>query len=103
MVGCGRQGLIEDIEYREKILIQYPDPSGATILVTRWGTFTRKWRITDDAFALLYQVDSNTQVCQVTAILQEVDAAYHASAGYLNNVDCDALRRDRDMQQYITW
>jgi len=87
IAGCGRETLIEDIEYHERILNRYDEPSGATILITRWGTLIRKWRITDELYALLYQVDSNTQVCETGGGI----------------VDCDALRRDRDMRRFINW
>ena len=84
---CGREALIENITLEEKMLYRYDESSDATILVTKWGVLVRKWRITEEAHAVLYQVDTNTRVCLETGAV----------------VDCDALRRDRDMRRYITW
>jgi hypothetical protein len=107
--GCGRDDLISDIEVREKMLYRYDVSSDATIVVTRWGAFVRKWRVTDDTSTMLYQVDTNTQICQQTSAVESPtpnglwkgDVDYGRAA--VSVVDCDALRRDRDMRRYITW
>jgi hypothetical protein len=88
VVGCGRGLIINSIGQREKIVQRYEEPSGdATILISRWGTIVRKWRVTDDTSGLLYQVDVIARICR--------------SGGQV--VPCENVKRDPDMRKFIDW
>ena len=87
--GCGRELIVRDIEQHETVINKYREPRGndGTILISRWGSLIRKWRVTDDASALLYQVDTTTQICRAGVQI----------------VPCSNIKLDADMAPYIDW
>ncbi len=48
--GCGRGLIVRNIGEHDQIVRTYElhDGEGATIVISKWGTIARKWRVTDD-------------------------------------------------------
>ncbi len=88
-LGCGRGLILRQIEQNEKIVRTYsePDDPDATIVISRWDTIVRKWRVTSNTAAVLYQVDTRTQICRSGSQI----------------VPCENIKRDPDMALYIAW
>jgi hypothetical protein len=87
--GCGRGLLIRNIGQQEAILARYEERGShdVTIVISRWGMIVRKWRVTNAAAGVLYQVDTTARICRSG---REV-------------VPCENVKRDPDMQRYIDW
>ena len=87
--GCGRGLIVRYIGQHDQIVRTYElrDGEGATIVISKWGTTVRKWRVTDDTAGVPYQVDPIARICR-----SGVDV-----------VPCENVKRDADMGEYIDW
>jgi len=88
-VGCGRGLIVRNIGQHEQIVRTYESHSGddSTIVISKWGTIVRKWRVTDDTSGVLYQVDTTARICRSGRDV----------------VPCENVKRDSDMREYIDW
>jgi hypothetical protein len=89
LAGCGRGLNIHTITYHDTIIRQYdpPDDPDATIVISKSGTFYRKWRVTSEGAWTLYQVDVNARICLAVRLV----------------VPRENVKRDADLRQFIDW
>ena len=87
--GCGRGLIVRNIGQHDQIVRTYElhDGEDATIVISKWGTMVRKWRVTDDTAGVLYQVDTTARICRSGRDV----------------VPCENVKRDTDMAGYIDW
>jgi len=88
-IGCGRGLIVRNIGQHDQIVRTYESHSGddSTIVISKWGTIVRKWRVTDDTSGVLYQVDTTARICRSGRDV----------------VPCENVKRDSDMREYIDW